>query len=114
MNKQRWLWFYVLLGGALAWLSHLMVTYFVGEASCILDGTVFSFLSITSAGWLLLVFTLICLVASLGAMLVTRYLSNPNSSLEKFLKKFGGLANLIFTIAILAQTVPIFTLLGNC
>lgn len=113
MMKQRLLWFYVLLGGALSWLIHLMATYAIGEFACIAQGQWFKWAGLSSTNWLIYLISAVCLILSIGAIVLSVRLDKSDPG-NKFLRKFGGFVNLLFSIAIAAQTVPNIVFAGDC
>lgn len=111
--KQRLLWFYVLLGGAIAWLIHLMVTYAIGEFACVAKGELFIWGSLSSTHWFIYLASILCLAFSIGALIFSIRL-NKSIQNSQFLRTFGVFVNLIFSLAIVAQTVPNIIFSGDC
>ena len=64
-NRVR-LWF-GLVGGAVAWLVHLMGAYAIAEFGCVGTTQEYSFLGITLVSWLLIGLTLVTTAAALLA-----------------------------------------------
>lgn len=120
--RQRVIWGFEFLGGALAWLFHLLATYSIGESVCILEGTLFSFLGINASGWFLGGVSVVALAVSISATTVSwrqfwrlRHAENQGPLRgSRFMALSSLIANLIFTLVILAQVLPIFFLLGDC
>src|SRR5690606_19110007 len=112
-TKQRWIWFYVLLGGATAWLIHLMMTYTIGEFACIARGQLFEWGGLSATHWFIYFISAFCLISSIGALALS---IRPNGVLQNdsFIRNFGIFAILLFTLAIIAQTIPIIILSGDC
>lgn len=102
--SNRYLLAYALLGGALAWFLHLMVTYAVGEFACVLDAR-------TAAYWLFGTVTVIALAAAAGATAVSWKLRKGPSD---WIGRAGLISNIISLAVILAQTLPIFYLMESC
>ncbi len=111
--KQRFLWFYILLGGAVVWLVHLMMTYAIGEFACISKGRWVQSEGLSSTNWLIYLTSIVCLSVSIGALWLSIRM-NKDDSKNRFLRKFGIFVNLIFSIAIVAQTVPNIIFSGDC
>lgn len=114
MLKRRLALAYAFLGGALAWTLHLMAAYAIAEGLCVLDAP--------GVAWALSGLTALCLALALGAATVAWRLSARERDGEALL--FGGGAgfvasaglasDVLFSIVIVAQALPIAMLLGSC
>lgn len=114
MYRHRWIWFISILGGAIAWSIHLVISYGISEAACEIENSLFYFMGFTSAGWWLIITTLLCLSLSIASTVISYNRHKVAETEDPFISTFGIYVNLIFTLAILAQSMPIFTLLGDC
>ena len=114
MNRNRWHWAYMILGGALAWFLHLMASYAIGEGICVIPGTHFEFFGVTAGGWAILLLSLALAMISGGAAVMGLRFRNDLENLNSFIAQFSLIANGLFTMAILSQAVPVFTLIMDC
>lgn len=112
-RMNRFLWGYALLGAAIAWLAHLLSTYAIGEAGCVLKGSAFEWMNLNATAWALILVSVLCLSLSIGSGAVSIKLTRKVGG-QPFVGHFGLLCSVIFTFAIIAQTVPIFTLSTGC
>jgi len=110
----NWKVAFALLGSALAWLGHLLITYGIGEFSCVQSGELFQFLHLNLRAWLLIIATTLALGASIASTLSSRRLKMNANETIAFCGYFGFFAGILFTLSILAQLFPIFTLLNRC
>ncbi len=120
MEKHLGIWF-CLLGGAIAWTLHLLICYGLSEAFCIMGPPSIYFLGVNLLAYVLGLVTLVLLGMALAAVVLSRRqaLSRPAAAGEQsdswaFTARAGFLANVVFSISIMAQSLPIFTLLGRC
>ncbi len=100
-TRQRISWWFALLGGALAWLFHLLTTYAIGEFLCVLDARLAAAILLSGA-------TMLALAVTLWSACIAW------KCRERFICYVGLIADGIFLLVILAQTVPIFLLLEGC
>ncbi|MFA9477386.1 hypothetical protein ACERK3_03655 [Phycisphaerales bacterium AB-hyl4] len=112
---------FAILGGALAWLSHLLLAYLIAEFGCLTALRHPMLFQLTGVAWgILLVsgLTFAVAVASIfAAHRLHRVLTDtghaPQANL-RFLARFGRISNLLFAFVIVFQSVPIFFYLGAC
>lgn len=117
------LWF-SLLGGGLAWLLHLLLTYGLAEFGCVSGWPDFTFLGMTGLDWLLLGASALSIglagVSIWVSYRVEKYLEpfqteGPDwPTPEHHVAKVGRVANLLFILIIFVQTIPIFFFLNEC
>lgn len=115
---------FIVLGGGIAWLLHLLLTYAVAEFGCVGHVPDFVWLGIEGIAWLLIaasVLPIVLCLASIGA--AYRTLQNLQQAIhgggeinrpEMQLVRIGLILNSFFLLTILAQTVPIFYYLDGC
>lgn len=98
---ERVQWWFAFLGGALAWVFHLMASYAIGEFACVLKMH-------QTALWLLTAVTVISLaVTSASLWIAWRWK-------DRFMGQAGLAADGIFLLAILAQGFSILTAVEGC
>ncbi len=89
-----------LLGGALAWTVHLMGAYALAEGFCRSGLAASTFGGFSILLWGLSLLTVLALGVAGYAFWIARGLTTV------FLAQTGGLANLLFLLIILAQSLP--------
>lgn len=106
------LWF-GLLGGAGAWLAHLLLSYAVAEFGCVSGLHQYQWLGISLVAWILLAISL--LTASVAAA-ATRSIPAPaeESSPEGHLGRMGCLSSGSFFAVIVVESIPILYYLSRC
>ena len=117
------LWF-GLLGGAFAWLAHLMGAYAVAEFGCVAGLTQYQFLDVSLVAWLLIglsVFTaLVGAIATLVAFIRYRGLGleqNASSEAESArvaTARMGLITSGLFFFVIVVESLPIVYYLSSC
>lgn len=116
------LWF-GLLGGAVAWLAHLLLAYAIAEFGCVSDLGKQAFLGISVVAWLPLAATALTVLAAGVAVFVAyrccRLASRdegesaaPGPWLDA--ARAGLLTSGLFVFAILFESIPIFYYLRSC
>lgn len=116
-----------LIGGGLAWLVHLLLTYGIAEFGCPSRHGDWTFLGITGVAWMLLGASAGTIPIALAATWVShrRQQVLRREALDKIeneedigseltLARIGFLSSLIFAVTILVQTIPIFFFLQSC
>ena len=102
------------LGGALAWLIHIFSTYAIGEGACILKGSLFVFLGLSAAGWLLIGVTLMMIAVCIYSGQVAWKLRKDTHGSVRFLGRVGVISNLFFLFSIIVQASTIPILINGC
>jgi hypothetical protein len=117
------LW-YGLLGGALAWLVHLLAAYLIAEFGCLTALRDMHFLGVTAVAWLAIAVSVVTFAVAVGATvaawMVERQL--PPGRREELDPRgtelqVGWLAMLmsgLFAFIILVESVPIVYFLREC
>jgi hypothetical protein len=121
MRERSKIWF-AFLGGALAWTLHLMGTYALSEGFCRSGLHQISFLGLGLMIWGLGLLTLLALAVTLSALWIARRqqlssLANVRAGsgdIFLFMARSSLLANALFLIVIVAQSLPIFILGRSC
>jgi hypothetical protein len=119
-----WLWFGV-LGGAIAWLLHLLLAYAIAEFGCVSDFRDVRWLEFSGVAWLIGGMSALTLALAIWADIVAqrngRYFAGEVKAtrLEDhdprvFMARSGVLSNRIFIFIIAAQTLPILYYLRDC
>lgn len=117
------LWF-GLLGGAVAWLVHLLSAYAIAEFGCVGTLTSIVFLTITAVAWMEIGVSLLTLLAAIAAVVVAyrsrrRLQAKTENEAavprgELFLARTGLITSILFVLVILVESVPIFFYLQGC
>ncbi len=115
----RW---FVFLGGAIAWLFHLFAAYAISEFGCVAGWGRFRGFPVVV--WLILGITVPLLAIALCALVVGYRYERPSPFREArildardpdvALVRYGIVANALFILIILAETLPIFFFLMGC
>lgn len=112
-----------LLGGALAWLTHLLFSYTLGEFGCESALATYSYLGINAVAWGLMALTLLTALAAAGSIFLAYRLQPSNHDHENHATNFvarvyasraGLIADVAFLLIILVESVPILYYLQQC
>ena len=119
LSAERW---FVFLGGGIAWLLHLLVAYAVAEFGCVAGWGRFMGLPVVT--WLILGLTVPLLAIACAALLAgyryeKRFATREPQGLDAqdpgvALVRYGVVANALFILTILGETVPVFFFLMGC
>lgn len=118
------LWFAV-LGGAVAWTLHLLLSYAIGEFGCVSPFQDLRWGGISGVAWLGIGVTVITLAAAVAATVVAgrikrRLLDGADAAHYEasdgrvFMARSGVMASGIFAFIILVQALPILYYLRGC
>jgi hypothetical protein len=122
--RQVKLWF-GLVGGALAWLAHLMIAYAVAEFGCVGGMDSWHALGISVVAWIVIAVSAITFVIASVAAIMAYRIGLLLSGLEKhqstaaiagetYAAKAGWLTSGLFALVIAVETVPILYFLREC
>jgi hypothetical protein len=121
--SRRSLWFGS-LGGAFAWLVHLLASWSISEFGCFAGLHRTTLLGLTIVAWALIALSAAMLSASLAATWVAYrsdcrirrhgFRTNTADETAGFLARAGLVASGLFALIIAAQTIPIFFYLRSC
>lgn len=120
-----WLLWFGVLGGAMAWLLHLLLSYGVSEFGCVSAFADTRLLGFSGVAWLEAGVSVLALALAIGASVIAqrnrRLLSGEVNAarLESgdprvFMARSGVLASGLFVFIILVQTLPILFYLREC
>jgi hypothetical protein len=111
------LWF-GLLGGAIAWLVHLMVAYGIAEFGCVGGLAEYTWMGISLVAWLILALSvltgLIAAIATFVAYRARKRLESASSDGRDLVALAGVLTSGMFTFIIVVESLPIFYYLRHC
>ncbi len=119
--SSRRIWF-AFIGSALVWVGHFMVIWFLGEAGCLGGLGDQTILGVNLIFGLSMLVTLLALIAAVVSGAVAYRIWQQVHDLDtndeiyaaherqRFMALFGMLAGMIFTVAILVQTAPLFVI----
>lgn len=118
------LWFGV-MGGAIAWLFHLLLSYGISEFGCVSGFRERQLLGITGVAWLEIAVTVLSLALALGATLVAHRSKRQFARLidsarleandpRVFMARSGVMASGLFVFIILVQALPVLYYLREC
>jgi hypothetical protein len=116
-------WF-ALLGGGVAWTLHLMLAYVIAEFGCLSGLGAIRAGGISIVAWMLLGLSAGALaLAILATVFAARIRRRPGgdageeadgTEARAFGGRLGYVTNLVFTLVIAVQSVPILYYLGEC
>lgn len=119
--KERSVLGFEALGGAVAWLFHLMSVYAIGEFGCVLEGVAFQFLGLSAVTWSLIAVTLLALAASGSATWIAWKNRRAPATASPvplegstFLARAGWISNLLFSFVIVVEATPLLFLGKGC
>jgi hypothetical protein len=118
------LWF-GLLGGAFAWLAHLMIAYGVAEFGCVGRLGSSTMLGISIVAWLVLVLSgvtfFVAVAAAVAAYRGHRQLvamqaaqQETSSAAKVYAARAGWITSGLFALVILVESLPVFYYLQDC
>jgi hypothetical protein len=118
------LWF-GLLGGAFAWLAHLLVAYGVAEFGCVGGTDASQPLGISLVAWIVLALSALTFAVAAAAAIMAYHVgsqlarleSSPSVSVSEgklYAAKAGWLTSGLFALVIAVETLPIFYFLQDC
>jgi hypothetical protein len=112
---------FALLGGAVAWTGHLLLSYAIAEFGCASNLDRFGALGVSLVSWLLLGVSAGMIAVASGALAVsngirqrTRAGDADDRETAAYVGRFGLICNGLFLFVILIESVPIFFYLGRC
>lgn len=119
--KRTRLWF-GLLGGAFAWLAHLLLAWGISEFGCVsgLGSTVR--LGLSAPAWLGLFVSILAFGTSAAATLSARAMRKrlvaagdiAEDEPDLFLARTGLITSALFTLVIVVESIPLFFYLKGC
>lgn len=111
-------------GGGVAWTSHLMLAYLVSEFGCVAGLGELTFLNVTAVAWSILAVSAAALACAIAAAVVAgRVKSRLGARIDQDPGSAGAIGdltgtasvlNVLFTLIIAGQTLPILFYLGHC
>ncbi len=116
------LWFGV-LGGAIAWLLHLVLSYLIAEFGCVSGWGEHHWMGLSLVAWLGLAVSVSMVASAVVANgIATRNQkgfskdvdSETSSDGERFMARSGVLANRFFIVIIIVQSIPFVFYLQGC
>lgn len=115
-----------LVGGGAAWMLHLLLAYVIAEFGCLSGLGEVHLAGLTAVAWLLIGTSALALAlasaATATSIRIGQHLQGPHSAKMKtadleataFSGRLGLISNIVFTVVILVQSVPIFFYLREC
>lgn len=118
------LWFGV-LGGAVAWTAHLLLAYAIAEFGCVSPFGQLRWMGITAVAWSVIAVSLLTLLVAVAATWVSqrsaRRLVGSSTAADYesadprvFMARTGRITSGLFVFIILVQTLPVLYYLRNC
>ena len=116
------LWF-GLLGGAIAWLAHLLLSWIVGEFGCLAGLGEITLLGLAGTAWLVILVSLATFAVSVAAAVAARAVgkrlrpeadSLDQTGSDRFLARIGVITSGLFAFVILVESIPVFFFLRSC
>lgn len=117
---RRW---FAFLAGGIAWTLHLLSIYAIGEFGCVSGWGRITYGGVSAVAWMILAASASTLALAVASAVVgyrdVRRDSNeesPSSEDEggRYLSRFGLILNVLFSLIILVETLPVFAYLGGC
>jgi hypothetical protein len=113
-----------LLGGAVAWLGHLLAAYLIAEFGCLSQLKDTMFMGLTAVAWLILAVSVVTLLAAAAATVVAwmawrrlkaypHETTDPRGAVAHFAYA-GMIMSGLFTFVIAVESIPIFWFLREC
>ncbi|WP_164102415.1 hypothetical protein [Candidatus Laterigemmans baculatus] len=118
------LWFSV-LGGAVAWTLHLLLSYGVAEFGCVSPFRTIDWIGLSGVAWLEILVTLLTLAVAVASTLIALRIkrrllgdaaasSSAASDGRVFMARSGVMAGAIFVFIIVVEALPILYFLRDC
>lgn len=122
MQAGRLLLWSCLWGGGVAWLVHLLSIWLLAEFGCLGALAEPGPLDVSRVAWLVLAASALCFVAAGVATLASWRCrrhggdagAGEDAEAARFVSRYGLVANPLFMLIILAQTLPVFFHLSDC
>ena len=123
---RTWRLWFALLGGAAAWAGHLLIAYAVAEFGCVAGlghRGIAGAGGVTVLSGLLIGVSAIMTAAAAAALIVSRRLpghvpsdspATDDRATREFVARFGVIANGVFLLVIVVESLPIFFYWGRC
>lgn len=115
---------FAMLGGGIAWLSHLILAYVIAEFGCVGGWGEVHVAGLPVVTWLLLAMTVLTLGLAVAATAVAwrsrrrllrlRGERTESREAEDFSSRFGLITDAFFVVIIAVQSVPIFYFWSTC
>jgi hypothetical protein len=120
-GRRAWLWF-GLLGGAVAWLLHLMGAYAIAEFGCVSWLGARQWFGISAVAWLCIGLSTFCQLLALVAVLAAYRCMRSSRSADgdfalqsrEYAASLGLGVSFLFAFAIAFESVPIVYYLQGC
>lgn len=104
-----------LWGGGAAWTAHLLAVWLIAEFGCLTGLAKPGPLDISWVAWLILAVTVVCLaLAGIATYASWRHARRDTGKPARFLGRTGLVANPLFMLVIIVQTLPVFFYLRDC
>jgi hypothetical protein len=117
---RRWFSF---LGGGIAWTLHLLSIYAIGEFGCVSGLGRVMFAGVSAVAWAIIFVSILLFLLS-GFSVTLAFFDMRKDSLKEtrdpgneggeYLSRFGFILNLLFSLIIAVETMPVFWYLGGC
>lgn len=120
---RRRLWF-GLLGGAVAWLAHLLLAWIISEFGCLGGLGQTALLGLSGTAWLVILVSAATFAVSVAATIVARAMDKrlkprrdtaaEEIGTDLFFARVGVITSALFAFVILVETIPVFFFLRSC
>lgn len=105
----------MVLGGAVAWLAHLLSAYAAAEFGCESFLRRWRFLTVNAVSWVIIAATLVFMSLAIAAIVMSwRRRRDPPDAVAAYMANLGLILNLIFALVIAVESVPILYYLYDC
>jgi hypothetical protein len=120
----RWALGFATLGGGTAWFAHLVLAWMIAEWGCFAGLYRWTSWGLPSITWAIIAVSAVLLLVGLAATWIAYrteveirkhgFQTNVTESTAGFIAKTALASNVLFTVIILFQTVPILFFLRSC
>jgi hypothetical protein len=124
LETNRWILWFGLLGGGVAWLLHFLISYAAGEFGCLSGFGERLFLGINWVAWIVIATTVVMLGIALTATVLayrgeTKLMDRERElkedrEWEKYMAHAGWITSGLFALIILVEALPILYFLKDC
>jgi hypothetical protein len=124
LETNRWVLWFGLIGGGVAWLLHFLISYAAGEFGCVSGLGERHFLGISAVAWLVIVITVVMFGIALAATIMaykgeTKLKARERElredrDWEKYMAHAGWMTSGVFALIILVEALPILYFLKDC
>jgi len=122
-RPQTWRRWFAFLGGGIAWTTHLLSIYAIGEFGCVGGWGRIAYWNISGVAWMILIMSACSLALAVAAAFTGYRDMRSDSGREEpanddeggiYLSQFGTILSVLFSLIIIVETLPVFAYLHGC